>query len=395
MLRLALLVSFMLLLQGLCTYLLYARWLRPPVWPFGKQKLLLPLLGFLWLSLPLGHFLWSHFYQAWAAALYWLGCFWMGLLLYAVGAIVLADLALLLVRLFHKPSLRLRQQVAAFSALLILGICGYGAWVVAQGPQVKEREVVLDKLSPAFEGFQVAIVSDTHLGMPGQGRAFAERLVAQINALEADVVVLLGDMVDRKFEGMEETVAPLQNLRAKHGVWLVMGNHEYFHTPFVWMEHFKSLGLRVLENERVEIERIALTHPEAGVGEPVHLAFAGVYDLFSGRRTGHRADLQAALEGWEKEKTPLVLLSHQPSLWEEAKEAGVDLMLSGHTHGGQLWPLHYVSAKVNTLVQGFYREGASQAYVTTGAGHWGPPMRVGAPPEIALLRLRSPRPLPL
>jgi len=388
MLRLLALAFFMLLLQGLCTYLLYVRWFKPPVWPFGKKRLLLSLMGTLCLLMPLGHFCWSRFYQAWAGALYWLGCFWLGILLYAFCTVVLADLALLLVRIFRKPSLRLRRQAAALSALVALGLCSYGAFVVAKGPQVKEREVVLEKLSPAFDGFRVAVVADAHLGTPGLGRAFSERLVAQINALEADVVALVGDMVDRDVESLVEAVAPLQNLRAKHGVLVVMGNHEYFHAPLAWIEHFKSLGLRVLGNERVELERMALVHPEADTAVPVFLAFAGVHDLFASRM-GHRSDLQAALEGWEK-ATPLVLLSHQPRLWKEAREAGVDLMLSGHTHGGQLWPLHYASAQINHYVQGLYREQDAQLYVTTGAGHWGPPMRIGAPPEIALLRLRSP-----
>jgi len=393
MLRHLIFASVMLLVQGLGTWLLYAHWLRPPLWPFGKRPLVLSLLCLLWLSLPLGHFCWGRFHQPWAGALYGVGYFWLGFLFYAACTLALSTLLLGLWRLFRKPSLRLRQAVAASSALLAASLCSYGALVVAQGPQVKEREVVLDKLSPAFEGFRVAVVSDTHLGMPGLGRAFAERLVAQINALEADVVVLLGDMVDRKPEGMAETVAPLQNLRAKHGVLLVMGNHEYFHAPLAWEAHFKSLGLRVLGNERVEIERIALRHPEAEVGEPARLAFAGVYDLRASRTVGQRADVQRALEGWNP-ATPLVLLAHQPRLWEEAQAAGVDLMLAGHTHGGQLWPLHPVSARVNHYVQGFYREGKAQLYVTTGAGHWGPPMRVGAPPEIALLRLRAPSPWP-
>jgi predicted MPP superfamily phosphohydrolase len=389
MLRYAIFLSGMAFVQGLGTYLLYVRWLRPPVWPFGGKAFLLPLLCALWLSLPLGHLCWHQFQTPWAGALSWVGYFWLGLLFYAGCAILLSGVALWLLGFFRKPSLLIRQGVAASSALLVVGLCVYGAWVVARGPQVREQEVVLDKLSPAFDGFRVAVISDMHLGMPALGRAFGERLVAQTNALDADVVALLGDLVDGDVEGLADAVAPLQSLSAKHGVLFVTGNHEYFNNPLAWLEHFKGLGFRVLDNGRMEVERSEATPPGADEAAPVRLAFAGVNDLSASRMAGHRADLRAALEGWEK-ATPLVLLSHQPRLWGEARAAGVDLMLSGHTHGGQMWLFHWVVARVNGYVYGLYREGASQLYVTSGAGHWGPPIRVGASPEIALLRLRAP-----
>ena len=374
----------MTLVQGLGSWLLYNRWLKPPVWPFGAKTLILSLLGALCLSLPVGHFCWAHFHQAWAGALYWVGYVWLGLLFYAACAFVLSNLALGLLGLVWKPPLLLRQAVAASSALLSVGLCAYGAWVAAQGPQVQTREVVLQKLSPAFDGFRVAVLSDVHLGMPGQGRAFSERLVAQINALDADVVALLGDLVDGDVERLAYAVAPFKNLRAKHGVLFVMGNHEYFNSnPLAWVAHFQSLGFRVLGNERVEMERM---HPD---GTPARLAFAGVYDLMARHTAGHFTDLRAALEGRD-EATPVVLLSHQPRLWEEARAAGVDFMLSGHTHGGQMWPFHYMAAGINRYVQGLYSEGDAQLYVTPGAGQWGPPLRVGAAPEIALLLLRAP-----
>jgi predicted MPP superfamily phosphohydrolase len=388
MLRYAIFASILALVLGLGTYLLYTRWLRPPIWPFGGKAVLLPLLCVLWVSLPLGHFCWSQFQQPWAGALNWVGYFWLGVLFYAGCALALSGTALWLLHFFWQPSLLVRQGVAASFALAAVGLCVYGAWVVAQGPKVKEQEVVLDKLSPAFDGFRVAVISDLHLGMPALGRAFSERLVAQTNALDADMVVLLGDLVDGDVNSLADTVAPLRNLRAKHGVLFVTGNHEYFNNPLAWIEHFKSLGFRVLGNERMQVERMEATHPGAEVVVPAHLAFAGVNDLGASRRVGHRADLRAALEGWE-EATPLVLLSHQPQLWKEARALGVDLVLSGHTHGGQMWLFHWVVAKVNGYVHGLYREGASQLYVTSGAGHWGPPIRVGAPPEIALLHLRS------
>jgi predicted MPP superfamily phosphohydrolase len=380
------------LVSGLGTWLLYARWLRPPIWPFGAKALVLSLLCVLWLSLPLGHLSWSWTHQSWAGVLNWVGYFWLGLLFYAGCAIVLSGVALWLLHFFWQPGLWLRQWTAAFSAVVTMGLCLYGAGVAARGPKVVEQVVVLDRLSPAFDGFRVAVISDMHLGMPALGRAFSEQVVAKVNALDVEVVALLGDIVDGDVATLADAVAPLQNLRARHGVLLVTGNHEYFNSPLAWVEHFNSLGFRVLGNERMEIERMALEHPQADTATPVRLAFAGVHDAMAGHMpTGHRADLRAALDGWD-EATPLVLLAHQPRLWAEARAAGVDFMLAGHTHGGQMWPFHWVVARANTHVQGLYREGASQLYVTSGTGHWGPPIRVGAPPEITLLRLRAASP---
>jgi predicted MPP superfamily phosphohydrolase len=336
---------------------------------------------------------WHFFPHPWASALIGLGFFWLGFVFYAACLILVSALAQGLLRLFWKPTLAFRQWLAAGGALATLGLCIYGAWTVARGPQVVEREVVLEKLSPAFDGFRIAVVSDLHLGMPTLGRAFSEKVVARVNALDADIIALLGDFVDRDINTLADAIAPFKNLRAKHGVLFVTGNHEYFSNPTAWVAHFKSLGFQVLGNERVEIERLALAHPQADTAAPARLAFAGVYDLMAQNHpaAGHRTDLPAALEGWEK-ATPLVLLAHQPRLWKEAREAGVDLVLSGHTHGGQMWPFHYAAGLANGYIKGLYREGASQLYITTGAGQWGPPLRVGAPPEIALLRLRPPPP---
>ncbi|MCL2314742.1 MAG: metallophosphoesterase [Proteobacteria bacterium] len=377
-------LSASLALMGLGTYLLYARWLRPPIWPFGAKTTVRTLMWTLCLSAPLGQLLWHSFNQTWlgpiASALTWLGYVWLGVLFYAGCLIALSSLLLWLLHLFCPPSLLLRQCVAAACALTTLSACTYGAWVAARGPRLVEHQVVLPKLPPAFDGFRLAVISDIHLG-PTRGRGFSEQVVAKLNALDADLVAVLGDLVDGSVESLREAVAPFKNLRAKYGVLFVTGNHEYFADTVAWVEHLEGLGFRVLGNERVEV---------ALPNTPHRLAFAGIHDLMANRRpqTGLRSDLPAALNGWDK-NVPLVLLSHQPGPWKEAQAAGVDLMLSGHTHGGQMWPFRYVVQRANPAVLGWYREGASQLYVTPGTGHWGPPMRVGAPPEISLLHLRA------
>ncbi|MCL2011706.1 MAG: metallophosphoesterase [Cystobacterineae bacterium] len=375
---------------GVGTYFLCSRWRRP----LSTKLIIIATVWLLWLTV-LSSAGWHSLSHTWLrpvmGAMSRMGYVGLSLLFYFSCAMLLSGLVLWLLRLFWEPSLLLRQRVRALCAAGAVGICGYGFWVAAKGPQLVEHEVELSKLSPAFDNFRVAVVSDIHLG-PMAGRAFSEQLVEKLNALEADVIAIIGDLVDGSVESLAADVAPFKKLRARHGVLFVTGNHEYFTgAAEAWVEHLKGLGFWVLGNERVEIE-----HPTADAdGAAPRLAFAGVHDLYAGRtpHTAHRTDLRAALAGWDI-GVPLVLLAHQPNLWKAAQAAGVDLMLSGHTHGGQMWPINHLLAWSTPVVQGWYREenSPSQLYVSTGAGQWGPPLRIGAPPEMALLRLRAPAP---
>ena len=235
---------------------------------------------------------------------------------------------------------------------------------------VRTVRVPLAALPPSMEGYTLVQLTDIHVG-PTIDRRFLVDLVARVNALRADAVVITGDLVDGSVSSLAEHVAPLADLRARHGVFFVTGNHEYYSGVEEWLVELARLGVRVLRNERVTLGDDAASIDLAGV------------DDWSAKRfgDGHGADLQQALRGRDSTRE-LVLLAHQPKAVAEAAEHGVGLVLSGHTHGGQLWPLGYLVALDQPFVAGLHRVRETWAYVSEGTGYWGPPMRLGTRGEI-------------
>jgi predicted MPP superfamily phosphohydrolase len=240
--------------------------------------------------------------------------------------------------------------------------------------------VTLTGLDPALDGLRIVSFSDGHLSATYGGRRF-ERLVELVNAQQPDVVAIVGDLVDGDVSELRDEAAPLADLVSAQGVFFVTGNHEYFVDTDAWMRHLPTLGIDVLRNERVPIRRGGASFDLAGIDDRT-AARSGL--------PGHGADLDAALDGRD-DAVPVVLLAHQPYMVREAQAAGVGLQLSGHTHGGQLWPFDYAIRLDQPAVEGLSRHGDTQLYVTSGAGYWGPPMRIGARPEVTVVELRSPR----
>jgi predicted MPP superfamily phosphohydrolase len=191
------------------------------------------------------------------------------------------------------------------------------------------------------------------------------------------MVVITGDLVDGSVAELEPHVEPLKRLRAKDGVYFVTGNHEYYSGANAWIAHLESLGIRVLRNERVPIRG------EHGFD------LAGVDDWTAHQFGGeHGMNLEKALSGRDPDRA-VVLLAHQPKAIVEAGARGVDLQLSGHTHGGQLFPFNFLVGLQQPYVAGLHDHGATKIYVSRGTGYWGPPMRVGAPAEITRIELAS------
>jgi predicted MPP superfamily phosphohydrolase len=261
-----------------------------------------------------------------------------------------------------------------------LGTAGTGAYFANAAPVVQRVPITLQGLDPALDGFRIVTFSDGHLSPTYGGGRFA-RLVEIVNAQRPDVVAVVGDLVDGEVDELRDDVAPLADLVSEQGVFFVTGNHEYYVDTRAWLRHLPTLGVEVLRNERVPLGRGTATFDLAGIDDRTAAA-SGV--------PGHGADLDAALDGRD-DATPVVLLAHQPVQAEQAAAAGVDLQLSGHTHGGQLWPFHYVIGLDQPVIEGLSRHGDTQLYVTRGAGYWGPPMRVGARPEVTVVELRAPR----
>jgi predicted MPP superfamily phosphohydrolase len=268
--------------------------------------------------------------------------------------------------------LAVSRLFAGGAALLGIGTSAAGL-ASALGPvEVKRVRVAIDRLTRAASGTRIVQLTDVHVG-PTIGKGFIEDIVARVNTLRPDVVAITGDLVDGSVGELAEHVAPLAKLEAKHGVYFVTGNHEYYSGADEWIAHLATLGVRVLRNERVRI----------GGGEGFDLA--GIDD-HSAQGRGHGSDLAKALDGREPDRA-CVLLAHQPRGIDLADKLGVDLQLSGHTHGGQIFPWNLAVRLQQPFVAGLHKLARAQIYVSQGTGYWGPPMRVGTAAEITEIEL--------
>ncbi|MFG2886313.1 metallophosphoesterase [Streptomyces sp. NPDC048297] len=265
------------------------------------------------------------------------------------------------------------RVVGGAVAAAAVGTVGLGTYGVLRGPQVRRVTVPLAKLPRAAHGFRIAVVSDIHLG-PVLGRDFAQRVVDTVNSTQPDLIAVVGDLVDGSVKDLGPAAAPLARLTARHGAYFVTGNHEYFSGADQWVAEVRTLGLHPLENARTALPYFDL---------------AGVNDL-QGESEGEGPDFGKAL-GDRDPARACVLMAHQPVQIHEAVRHGVDLQLSGHTHGGQLWPGSLIAAAANPTVSGLDRYGDTQLYVSRGAGAWGPPTRVGAPSDVTVIELASTR----
>ncbi|MEO6600161.1 MAG: metallophosphoesterase [Polyangiaceae bacterium] len=387
LLTFALFLSIMITLTGSAHYYLWSRLVRDPGLPAGTTRALSYTLIFLFAAIPGSLFLRRSPLGNALEGLVWVSMTWLGLLLFPTLALGVADLARgvwQVSRTFGDAApldAERRQLVArlvAGAAALVggaLGLLALRSGLAQVG--LKRVEVTLSRLPRALSGTRIVQLSDVHVG-PTIHRKFIETIVTQCNALTPDLVVITGDLVDGSVEELREHTAPLAALRAKYGVFFVTGNHEYYSGAPEWCAELARLGVRVLRNERVSIGTDAASFDLAGVDD--HSA--------KGHADGHGEDLPKALAGRDPSRE-LVLLAHQPRTIFEAQDHGVGLQLSGHTHGGQLWPWTYLVRLQQPVVSGLARFGKSLVYVSRGTGYWGPPMRLGAPSEITELTLRS------
>ncbi len=290
---------------------------------------------------------------------------------YAVAGDIVAGVwnALFGPRLAHGA-----EFTAVASIALITIVVGFAQ--VATGPRVYEVDVPLRDLPPAFDGFRIVQVTDLHLG-PTSGRRFAEKVVRIANRLDADLIALTGDFVDGTVSSLAGALQPLASLKAREGLYCVLGNHEYYWGAPGWINEYRRLGWRVLLNEHVVIVRDA-----------DKLVLAGVTDYTAGGMLrGFESDPHKAIEG-APEQAVSVLLAHHPESFREAERAGFDLQLSGHTHGGQFFPFSVLVRMTHRYIKGLHRWKRLWIYVSRGTGYWGPPLRFGVPGEITRIHLR-------
>lgn len=292
-----------------------------------------------------------------ASAKPWLlvGYIWFGFAIYLFLGAIGAHLA---VALCDVPPVKAAIWGGGIAVMVVM----LGFLHVARGPLVRRVRVPMGKLKRPYTIVQL---TDVHIGQI-IGRGFAEVMVRRVNALKPDAIVITGDLVDGRLSELRPHIEPLRHLRARDGVFAVTGNHEYYWDPEPWLAHLRSLGIRILRNENIV----------AG-GE---VTIAGADDSSAAE------DVPRAVAGADP-SLPLVLLAHHPRTITRAVAAGVDLQLSGHTHGGQLLPWGYLARLFDPKVAGLKAFGSTRLYVSQGTGFWGPPLRVGTTCEISAITL--------
>lgn len=316
--------------------------------------------------------------QVWADRLTWVGMLAMGffsslLLLTLVRELVLLCLPLFWTALDHQALLQWSAEAVLWAAL---GLTLLGLINARRIPAVVEVEVPIHDLPTALQGFTIAQISDIHVG-PTIKQNYLRAIVNKVNALHPDLIAVTGDLVDGSVAQLAQHTAPLALLQARHGSYFVTGNHEYYSNADAWVAEVRRLGLTVLMNEHVVLRHLG-----------VPLVLAGVTDY-----TAHhfdptqRSDPHAALAHAPSNSGVNILLAHQPRSAEAAADAGFDLQLSGHTHGGQFFPWNLFVPLQQPYVAGLNKLRNLWIYTSRGTGYWGPPKRLLAPSEITYLRL--------
>ncbi len=277
-----------------------------------------------------------------------------------------------------KPERRALLAKGA-AGLSLLGSSALSAQGLKEGmspPHLNRLDVALADLPEDLEGFRIVQLSDVHIG-PTLRADFLESVVEQVNALSPDMVAITGDLVDGSVSQLKEHVRPLEKLRSRYGTFFTTGNHEYYSGADDWITFLESIGIKVLRNEH-----LTLMHNQS----PIDII--GVDDWQAKRFGGdHGHDLPKAVKN-RRQGHIGVLLAHQPKSIFEAAEHKIDLVLSGHTHGGQLWPFRFMVMLVQPYLEGLYQHNdRTSIFVHRGTGYWGVPMRLGVQAEIAELTL--------
>ncbi|MGW4841578.1 metallophosphoesterase [Nocardia brasiliensis] len=271
-----------------------------------------------------------------------------------------------------------RSRVVAVGVFVIAAaLVAWGVFEARRVPRVRTVEVPIRGLGPGLDGLRLVVVTDTHFAALDRLR-WSEKVVDVVNAQRPDIACHAGDLADGSVAKRHPQVDPLGKVDAPLGRFYITGNHEYFGDAQGWIEHMTSIGWQPLHNQHETVTRGGDRLVIAGIDDPTGVGLPG-----------HGPDLRTALAGADR-TVPVVLLAHQPKQITDTAAAGIDLQISGHTHGGQIWPFHYLVRLDQPVVAGLSRHGANtQLYTSRGTGFWGPQLRVFAPSEITVLVLRT------
>jgi hypothetical protein len=304
----------------------------------------------------------------------WLGFVWMGAFGLLLVSLAVSDLGFFLAGKFVALSPSWQALRAEGVMAMVIPALAWGFYV-SRRPETKRVTVEIPGLDKSLDGFRIVQISDVHIG-DTLGRDFAKQVAEQVNALKPDLVAVTGDLIDGSVARLRDEVAPLGELRGKHGVFYVTGNHEYYHGGSSWEAEGRRLGFTVLHNE----------HRTVADGK---LVIGGVTDVEGARFSEAHAPRVDLAFAQAPAGVPRILLAHQPRFAKAAKDSAVSLMLSGHTHGGQIFPFMAFVLLQQPVIGGFAKIQGVPTYTSNGTGYWGPPFRIGPRGEVTELTLKA------
>ncbi len=360
--------------MALLNYYIYKRFFKKLDYPFNRYACVIPSL------LMLGEFVFvieaiSRVFID-SLALYWLLSATIGITFVLFVITLVYDLNLSLFKRIPYQYKRRKFIKIMFDATMLILAISY----LFRGFKGGFSEPVLNAVDVAIEGFSqegyvIMQLSDLHVGRTIK-KSFVEELVTRMNAQNPNIIVITGDLIDHSLDAIKEDLSPLQNLVAP--TYFILGNHEHFHNATEIITHIRSLGITVLLNESLQIKE----------GD-VHFNLIGLTDVLGERIGEYPIDIEKAYK--ETDPTlPCIVLAHQPKTILRLEKRACDLMLSGHTHGGQIFPFGVLVMLDQPYLSGLHRHDAKkQIFVSRGAGYWGPPLRVLAPSEISKIVIRG------
>lgn len=373
--------SIVIVIYSLVNYYIFSRGLQALPAGSALRAWYIPVFWTLATTYIAGRFLERIWLGPLSDALVWTGSFWLGAMLYFFLLVVLIDIFRVVNHFIPIIPAFARENFAHFKlwllggSVLLVALILVAGYINALNPRIKTVEISIPKQANGLESLNAVVMSDIHLGtIIGNGRL--ERIVSKANGLKPDIILLPGDILDEDLEPVirQNAGATLEQLSAPLGVFGVMGNHEYIGGPEPAYRYLSEHGITMLRDSVVNINN--------------SFFLVGREDLQKGRFSGKdRKTIDTLMEEVNK-SLPVIVLDHQPYHPEKAAAAGADLMLSGHTHNGQLWPLNFITDAMFVIGYGLGQVDGMQMYVSNGVGTWGPPLRIGNRPEIVHLKIR-------
>ena len=274
-----------------------------------------------------------------------------------------------------------RDFLIKMSSIAIISSTGvssaFGFYNSRRGPEVFNQDIFLPNLPLEFNNFTIAQISDLHVG-PTIKKPYVLKVLETISKINPDVIAVTGDLIDGSVEHLRKDLEPFMDLVAPYGTFFVTGNHEYYSGVDQWLDETDRLGMINLINTNQIISKLESK-----------IVIAGITDFKAHQiKKNHKSSPKIALKDVPKDQTRIIL-AHQPNSIYAVNEEGADLQLSGHTHGGQFWPFTYPTKLANAYLSGLHNHNGTQIYVNRGTGYWGPPLRLGVPAEVTLIRLKS------